>query len=114
MTIPAVHPEKINDLAGVAYHFQADRDFQKIYETNSKAGDMCDLASLCLKFAGNIGTQGGLGSLDRMVATSENDRFMLFSLYAKNIESPGPRIFGITTEISSDIKKMAAAVTEFI
>jgi len=113
MTEP-VSPQEIDDLPGVQHSFQADRDFEKIYETSPEAGALCDISSVCLKFAGNMAEQAGLGSLERMVATCDDQRLMLFSLNAKNATPPGPRIFGITTDTTVKIEKISKQITALL
>jgi len=114
MQSPPVVPEEIDALPDVHFHFQADLNFKKIYETNSRAGAMCEVASLSLQFASNMGANGGLGSLGRIVASSENSKFMLFSLNAKNAGNNEPRIFGIVTESSTEVNDMTTQITKLI
>ncbi len=109
-----IKPQEIDNLPGVEFSFQADRDFQKIHETTPEAGAICDVASVALKFVGNFASQVDLGSLDRMVASSPSRRFMLFSFNAKSADPPGPRVFGITTGPSIQVETLSDQINQII
>jgi len=100
MKIKPVNPEAISADPSVKYFFQADETFEIIHESSPKAQASARISPECVKLATELADSAGFPALDRIVATSPDERLMVFSLVAENAEPPGPRVFGLTTDPS--------------
>ena len=94
--------------------FQADREFNLLHSNTPEAEMLGELSSVCLKFAGNLVEQAGLGSLERIVATDSEKRLMVFALNSERANPPGPRIFGLVTTPSAKLQPLTKKVTALI
>lgn len=112
--IEPVAPDEVAAFPEVLMDFQADREFSLIHSSSPEATALGEVSSVCLKFAGNLVDQAGLGSLERLVADDEEKRLMVFALNASRATPPGPRIFGLVTKPSAKLEAMTAKVTEFL
>ena len=96
--ISPISPEIIDADPSVRYSFQADLEFNLIHESSPKARDAYRIAPLCVGAASKIAEVAGFPPLERIVATSPQSQFMIFSMDAPNAQTPGPRIFGLSTD----------------
>jgi len=84
----------------VRYSFQADQDFNLIYESSPKARDAFRIAPLCIGAAAQMAQDAGFPPIERIVATSAQSQFMVFSMNSPKAKPPGPRVFGLSTDPS--------------
>ena len=98
--VAPVSPEVIDADPLVRYSFQADSDFNLIHESSPKARDAFRIAPQCIAAAAQMAQDAGFPPIERIVATSSNSQFMVFSMNAPTARPPGPRVFGLSTDPS--------------
>ncbi len=99
-SIQPVYPAHIDADPSVQHSFQADTSFRRIHVSSKKASRSFKAAPNTIAAASRLANIAGLPTIERVVATSSDERLMIFSLEAPNASPPGPRIFGLTTEPS--------------
>ena len=96
--VSPVSPEVIDSDPLVRYSFQADGEFNLIHESSPKARDAFRIAPLCIGAASQLAEDAGFPPIERIVASSPNSKFMVFSMNAPKARPPGPRVFGLSTD----------------
>ena len=114
MPTEPVNPTAIAALPGVEHSFQADRDFQAIDVTSEQAKELYEISPICLKTTSRIMAAAGLGTLYRFQASSDSSHFMLMSLNPDTPAAPGPRLFGLQTNHSTDIDYISGEITALL
>jgi len=105
-----IHPEIIDADPSVKHSFQADENFNLIYESSPIARGSYEVAQPAITAATQMAAAAGLRQVDRVIATAEDSRLMLFSADAPNASPPGMRILGLTTKHGVTITN----VTDFL
>jgi len=100
-------PNSIDEQEDVLHSFQASIDFEKLHESSPEAAQSFENSEKFINSAASFLSKCGLGGLDRVTASGENSRFMMFSMHAEAAEPPGPRIFGITTKPEAKVQDVA-------
>lgn len=114
MSPPPITAQQIDAIDGVMFHFQSDGDFNPLYHTNPEAQNMAGITPICLNFASRIAGASGSGSVNQLVAYSENSKFVLFCINVPDGTSVKPRAFGVKTEISKDVPTLIEAIKQIV
>ena len=109
-----VDPNAISTLQGVKHSFQTDRNFQEIHRSSDAAGELEEIAPTCLRLASKLTANAELGTLYRIQASSEEDHFIIFALNPETADAPGPRLFGLHTDHTTDIDHLAMELTSLL
>jgi len=109
-----VNPDAIAALQGVKECFQTDRNFQAIHRSSDAAAELEEIAPTCLRLASKLAANAELGTLYRMQASSEQDHFIILALNPETPNAPGPRLFGLRTDHSTDIDHLAVELTSLL
>lgn len=109
-----VNPDAIAALRGVKHSFQTDRNFQEIHRSSSEAGELEEIAPTCLRLASKLTAAAELGTLYRIQASSDQDHFIIFALNPEVPDAPGPRLFGLHTDHTTDIDHLAVELTSLL
>ncbi|MDA7882317.1 hypothetical protein N9A94_08445 [Akkermansiaceae bacterium] len=114
MRLDPVNPDAVAALQGVKHSFQTDRNFQEIYRSSDAAGELAEIAPTCLRLASKLAGNAELGSLYRMQASSDYDHFIIIALNPEVPNAPGPRLFGLHTDHSTDVDHLAVELTSLL
>lgn len=114
MTPEPVNPDAIAALQGVKHSFQTDRNFQEIHRSSNEAGELAEIAPTCLRLASKLTANAELGTLYRLQASSDQDHFIILALNPETPGAPGPRLFGLQTDHTTDIDHLAVELTSLL
>ena len=109
-----VNPDEIAALPGVHHFFQADRNFQSIQASSARALELLEASRNTLGIVSDMTEKTGLGMIFRMQVTTTDSHLMLFSLNPQAEHPPGPRVFGVETDPTTQIDVIAASLTQLL
>ncbi len=109
-----LRPNHIDAHDDVIDSFQATLDFAKLHQSAPQAEKGLRIAPKYIDTASSLISHAGLPNLERVIATGSTSRFMLFSMHSDNEDSPGPRMFGITTKANTNATTISNLVREVL
>lgn len=109
-----VNPDEIAALPGVHHFFQADRNFQSIQASSARALELLEACRKTLEIASDMTEKTGLGMIFRMQVSTTDSHLMLLSLNPQMEHPPGPRVFGIETDTTTQLDTIAATLTQLL
>ena len=109
-----VNPDAIAALPGVHHLLQAHRNFQSIHAASAPALELLDASRNTLAIASEMTEKTGLGMIFRMQVTTTDGHLMLFSLNPQIEHPPGPRVFGVETDPTTQMDVIAASITPLL
>ena len=108
------NPDEIAALPGVQHFFQADRHFQSMQASSTRAFELLEACRTTLGIASDLTEKTGLGMIFRMQVSTTDGHLMLLALNPQVEHPPGPRVFGVETDTAAQLDTVAASLTRLL